>query len=171
MEHKLIMENWRKNMAEFMDPMANPQLAPQQAKYSGEAGTLAIGDTFAELAKGLDKLGDMFPSFEIDPKLARTLLSVISLFDPTGVTKWPNLALSIKDFKDDQTFWTGFRLCIAILEVLPVVGKGATLGKTFVSGLRAAWLSIKAALKKSPEIARALSKWLTKGDVAFAALS
>ena len=120
MEHKLIIENWRR--------FTNEQMAAGQE------------DQMIQVMKSLKEIPG---NVKISPGL-KDLYDVITILDPTSITSYPEAVRAINTFQEKPSYYNGAMLTLALLSLVPVAGKVA---KVTHSGLKLKAKTITAADK------------------------
>jgi hypothetical protein len=77
----------------------------------------------------------------------KDLYDIVSLLDPTSLTSYPGAIEAIKDFYDKPSYYNGFVLTLALLELVPVAGKVAKIGGKALE-LQSKTLKASAKMKK-----------------------
>jgi hypothetical protein len=114
MEHKLIMENWRKHLSEI--GMSQAALGVSDKEYQ-------------QITRPASDLN-------VDKLTNQEIYELISFFDPTQITQYPAAAEAIENFKESPTWLNAAIVTVAILALVPVLGKFAKVGKLKVQATK-----------------------------------
>jgi hypothetical protein len=124
MEHKLIMEGWRRHLNE-------------------------IGMSRAALGVSEDDYRQIMKPAQAKVKLGlKDLYELITIIDPTSITSYPEAARALKKFYDEPSWFNGAVLTLSLLALIPVAGKVAKAGQKGLQ-LKAKTLNAAAKMKKA----------------------
>ena len=147
------------------DHSVNQKLKAKQSARGGTGG-FVDADKYEQDIKKI--------KFDVDNKYTSAAMNIIAILDPTMVSSWPSLALAVRTFKANKTWYNAFRLTLALADVIPVIGKftgGAQKAAKLIAalnrtknGLKTAAMANKA-LKTSSKVNSALSKMDTAVSV------
>jgi hypothetical protein len=108
---KLIMENWR----EFI----NEQMAAGQEHV------------YPDMLKNLQELPDKIP-----PLTSTDIRHLISFFDPTQISAYPDIPPAIEKWKNNPSWLNTAMLVLVLLAVIPIIGKAAKGVSRFTKSLK-----------------------------------
>lgn len=100
---KLIFENYKEQLiTEAWGTLLIPLLAPIGAYIAGKYElTSSFTEKLKESTNGL---------VDIDGLMGLLPIQIASLFDPTGITQWPNVEKAIKEYEKDPSSSNKFSL-------------------------------------------------------------
>tara|TARA_Y100000592_G_scaffold35948_2_gene57027 strand:- start:44523 stop:45407 length:885 start_codon:yes stop_codon:yes gene_type:complete len=131
------MENWRRFVSE--------QMAAGQE------------NVYPDMLKNLQELPDKVP-----PLTSTDIRHLIGLVDPTQMTAYPDIPPAIKEWENNPSWSNSALLVLALLAVIPLVGKGAKVVSRFSKSLK----SVKGGEKMANKISSAAGN-LSKGGRAL----
>jgi hypothetical protein len=115
-DSKLIFESYKDQLiTEAWGALLIPLLAPIGAYVAGKYElTSSFTEKIKESTNGL---------VDIDGLMGLLPIQIASLFDPTGVTQWPNVEKAIKEYEKEPSSWNKFSLYLSLFATIPVIGR------------------------------------------------
>lgn len=115
-DSKLIFENYKNQLInEGFVALLLPLLPAIAAYIAGKYElTSAFTKKIKEATNGL---------LDIDSILELPPVQLATLFDPTGVTQWPNVEKAIKEYEQDPSSENKFLLYLSVFATIPVLGR------------------------------------------------
>tara|TARA_R100000008_G_scaffold86169_1_gene78215 strand:- start:2248 stop:3276 length:1029 start_codon:yes stop_codon:yes gene_type:complete len=104
---KLLFENWRNFRKESLNEITG------------------MGGPSEE--RTLDALVSLSSKMTVEQ--ADTIRQIVSIVEPTGILSWPEFAAATKNLNDQRTMKAGGEWLLALLAIIPVLGKAAAPAK------------------------------------------
>jgi hypothetical protein len=104
---QLITEGWAKLLMSLLAPIA--------AYVAGKSKmTSSLSEKIKNATDGL---------VDIEGIMGSPPVQFAAVFDPTGLTQWPNVEKAIKNYEDDPSSENKFLLWLSLFGTIPVIGR------------------------------------------------